>query len=63
MTKTRDCHVIDEEQDHRKVASFGSVAECEQFIAMREKVEPSKVHRGGYGIDAPEDKTNRKGAR
>jgi hypothetical protein len=36
------------------VASFGTIAEAEEWIAARETVDPEKVHRGGYGINAPE---------
>lgn len=59
MTK-KNCHVIDEEKKDgcRIIHSFATVAECESKIAEIEKTEPEKVHRGGFGIDAPEAKVN-----
>jgi hypothetical protein len=55
--------VIDEEligPDNRVtvVARFDTVAEAEAYIDAQMKVNPSKVIRGGYGIDAPEDMAN-----
>lgn len=29
----------------------GTLAECEAWVADREKIEPENVHRGRYGID------------
>lgn len=55
----KNCHVIDEEGvDFPKLASFETVAECEAYITDLEKVQPDKVHRGGFGIDTPEEKVN-----
>jgi hypothetical protein len=54
----RDCHVVDEENHLATLGSFTSVAECEEHIAKLEVLDPDKVHRGGFGIDAPEHKTN-----
>lgn len=51
--------VVDEEREVGNgkqfvAARFGTVKEAEQWIANREKTEPEKVHRGGYGINYPE---------
>lgn len=35
----------------------GTLAECEAWVAEREKIEPENVHRGRYGIDAEEGQT------
>jgi hypothetical protein len=53
----KDCHVIDE-GTLSKLASFATVRECEEFIGQLEKVQPHKVRRGGFGIDAPDHKVN-----
>lgn len=42
----------------RVVGLFATVAEAEAWIADAEKREPEKVHRGDYGIDAPEEMVN-----
>jgi hypothetical protein len=42
----------------RVVARFNTVKEAEDWIAEREKIDPDKVHRGGYGINAPEKMVN-----
>jgi hypothetical protein len=58
-----DVAVIDEEQTYVDghgrtryvvVAVFATLAEAEDFVAELEKRDPEKVHRGGYGIDGPE---------
>lgn len=36
------------------VARVATVREAEEWVARQEKVDPEKVHRGGYGIDGPE---------
>lgn len=58
----KDCHVIDEEApEYPKIASFETVAECEGYIIGLFNSSPeerAKVERGGFGIDAPEHKTN-----
>lgn len=49
--------IVDEEHDGgpKVVARTTTLREAENWIAEREKSEPEKVHRGGYGIDAPEE--------
>ena len=37
------------------IAWFDTVAEAEQFIASCEKLDPTGVYAGDYGIDAPEE--------
>lgn len=58
MKCEQDCHVIDEENDHKIVASFDCVVLCEAYIIGLAQSEWAKVHRGGFGIDAPELKVN-----
>lgn len=55
-----DCYVIDEgaEGGPKTIASFETVKDAEDYIAELEKSQPDKVHRGGFGIDAPEEKVN-----
>lgn len=36
-------------------ARFSTIAEAEEWIAERERVDPDGVHSGAYGIDPPED--------
>ena len=47
--------VVVDEEARKNVKRFASIEAAEQWIAKQEKVEPEKVHRGGYGIDYPED--------
>lgn len=42
----------------RTLKRFLRVRSAENFIAMREKRDPKGVHRGDYGIDAPEEVVN-----
>lgn len=52
---TKKVFVIDEESNPiRKIARFHTIVEAEDFIAKLEESDPEKVHRGGFGIDAPE---------
>ena len=59
MTKS-DVHVVDEECASRPriLASFETVAAAEAYIGRLEITQPDKVRRGGFGIDAPEEKVN-----
>lgn len=55
-----DVFVVDEEAmpEPRILAAFTSVSAAEHFVAALEKHQAAKVHRGGFGIDAPEHKIN-----
>lgn len=56
MTYRTHC-VVDEEitvSGHLPVLFRGSLDDCEDWVAEREKIDPKKVHRGGYGIDGPQ---------
>jgi hypothetical protein len=37
------------------VAEVSTVKEAEQFIARQEYTDPTGVHAGEYGVDAPEE--------
>lgn len=52
--------VIDEEDNNGPfiIASFYTVKEAEDFIEEQNTIDPDKVHRGGFGIDAPEELVN-----
>lgn len=53
----KNVHVVDEElAEPAIIASFDTVAQAEDYIA--ELPDLDKVERGGYGIDAPENKIN-----
>lgn len=49
--------LIDEESKPNPtiIELFDSIIEAEQWIANYENIDASKVHRGGFGIDAPEE--------
>lgn len=42
----------------RTLERFLRLRSAENFIAEREKTDPKGVHRGDYGIDAPEEVVN-----
>jgi hypothetical protein len=48
--------IVDEESKPTPtvIKKVSSIKEAEQWIAEQESIDPQKVHRGGYGIDAPE---------
>ena len=54
----KDCLVVDEEDDAKIIASFDNVTECEAYIIGLAQTQWAKVTRGGFGIDAPEEKVN-----
>jgi hypothetical protein len=52
--------IVDEENNNGPLVlkRFDTIAEAENWIAEQEKIDPDKVHRGGFGIDAPEEMLN-----
>ena len=38
----------------RVLRRFSSIVAAERYIAQRERIDPTGVHRGDYGIDATE---------
>jgi hypothetical protein len=52
--------IIDEETTPNPtiIKKVSSIEDAETWIAEQEKINPEKVYRGGYGIDAPEEMFN-----
>lgn len=38
----------------RVLKRFSTIRQAEKYIAQRERIDPTGVHRGDYGIDASE---------
>lgn len=56
MKNTKPVALIDEETKPNPtiIGRFHTIDEAVAWIDKEELVNPEKVHRGGYGIDAPE---------
>jgi hypothetical protein len=52
--------VVDEETKPNPtvINRFSTIEEATQWIEDQIRINPDKVHRGGYGIDAPEEMIN-----